>query len=753
MSTKRSIDSAATSGDSTSLPDNYIHFTPLGSGQEVGRSCHILQYNNITIMLDCGIHPAYTGIACLPFFDYYDTLSSIDILLITHFHLDHCAALPYLLTKTNFSGSVYMTHPTKSIYKLILQDYIKVSNLSESTQNQIYTESDLLSTLDQITGINYHQTVYTHGIKFHAMNAGHVLGAAMFEIDINSIKILYTGDYSRKLDRHLYPAELPTSNIDILICESTYGVQTLQPVHEREKRFTDLLSQCLLYKRGKVLLPSFALGRAQELLLILDEYWKSNPALHKIPIYFASNLAKKVLSVYQTYINMMNHKIQQQSQYTNPFIFTYIKSLRNGLESIDQTQPCVVMASPGMLQNGLSREILESWCGSDKNSVIITGYSVEGTLAKHIMSEPSYITSMSGEKLSFDMSVNYISFSAHADYTETKEFIDSIRPSNIILVHGEAVEGSGRLMDALQRRYSEDGGTPVTVTAPKNVQTISLQFSTNISGKLIGSINSVIQSQLNNTAISNNHHQQQLLSGLLVRKEFNYSIVSPGELSTYTPLQINTIQQTQYIPYQQSWNALCYCISQMYDIIYDINELHTDRTNTFDIPDNQSYMVVHDAILIIHHEEQITLKLQWSTDPINDMIVDSIIAIIMNIQSNPAAAKLLGQTKCNHTHAHNDEHPHQHSMDDEHAINLLYYLREQYGDVTINQHDLYELHVDSHTVIINPHDMTIQCDAVWLMNRIKKTLIRANYTLNTINHHVIQHEHSLLTNIKSVTIV
>lgn len=244
--------------------------------------------------MDCGLHPAYVGVSSLPFFDEIDP-RSVDLLLVTHFHLDHAAALPYFLEKTNFQGKTFMTHPTKSIYKLILQDFIKVSHLS--VEDVLYTEADLLNSMDKIDVLNFHQVVHYKGIKFWAYNAGHVLGAAMFLIEIAGIKILYTGDYSRREDRHLMSAELPEDNkIDVLIVEATYGIQKLPPVAEREKRFTELVREIVEIRRGKALLPVFALGRAQELLLILDEFWEANPQLHTIPIYYASALAKKCLN-------------------------------------------------------------------------------------------------------------------------------------------------------------------------------------------------------------------------------------------------------------------------------------------------------------------------------------------------------------------------------------------------------------------------------------------------------------------------
>ena len=106
-----------------------LEITPLGSGCEVGRSCVLLKFCDKTVMFDCGIHPAFNGLVSLPYFDEIDP-SKIDLLLVTHFHLDHCGALPYFLEKTEFNGKCYMTHPTKAIYKLLLSDYVKVSHVN-----------------------------------------------------------------------------------------------------------------------------------------------------------------------------------------------------------------------------------------------------------------------------------------------------------------------------------------------------------------------------------------------------------------------------------------------------------------------------------------------------------------------------------------------------------------------------------------------------------------------------------------------
>lgn len=416
---------------------------------EVGRSCIHVKYNDLELLLDCGVHPAYNGVASLPFLDLID-LSKIDAVLITHFHLDHAAALPFLTERTAFKGRVYMTHPTKAILRWLLNDYIRVIN--SSSDQDFYSEDDLQNCYSKIIPIDYHQEITLKGVKFVALNAGHVLGAAMFLLQIEDSSFLYTGDFSREEDRHLKAAESPGCSLDALITESTYGVQCHLSRAEREARFTSVVSR-VVERGGRCLLPVFALGRAQELLLILEEFWESNPHLQEIPIYYISALARRCMTVYQTYVNMMNERIQLMTR--NPFDFKHVRNLKD-LFSFKDTGPCVVMASPGMLQTGFSRELFEKWCSSSKNGVVIPGYCVDGTVAKEILSEPKEVESMRGGMLKLSMTVEYISFSAHVDYIQNSQFIEECSPLNLFFVHGEMNEMM-RLKNTIHQKNEKNG--------------------------------------------------------------------------------------------------------------------------------------------------------------------------------------------------------------------------------------------------------------------------------------------------------
>lgn len=190
---------------SSSSLQHHVQVIPLGAGQEVGRSCIIVKYLDKTIMFDCGIHPGYHGHASLPFLDHID-LSTVDVMLVTHFHMDHIAAVPFVVGRTNFKGRVLMTHPTKAIGHTLLKDYVKLNSKGGSGGGGgggIYGDKDVEMMGERAEVIDFGQTVDVDGVRITAYRAGHVLGAAMFMVEVAGMRCLYTGDYSRIADRHM----------------------------------------------------------------------------------------------------------------------------------------------------------------------------------------------------------------------------------------------------------------------------------------------------------------------------------------------------------------------------------------------------------------------------------------------------------------------------------------------------------------------------------------------------------------------
>lgn len=440
-----------------------------------------------------------------------------------------------------------------------------------------------------------------NGIRFWCYTAGHVLGAAMFMVDIAGVRVLYTGDFSREEDRHLRAAELPQFSPDICIIESTYGVQLQQSRSVREKRFTDVIHSTVA-QGGRVLIPAFALGRAQELLLILDEYWANHPELHNIPIYYASPLAKRCMAVYQTYINSMNERIRNQFATSNPFDFKHISPLKS-IDNFDDVGPSVVMASPGGLQSGLSRQLFDKWCGDKKNSCLIPGYVVEGTLAKTIINEPKEVQLMNGLTAPLNMQVHYISFSAHADYAQTSTFLKELMPPNIILVHGEANE-MGRLKQKLISLFADRN---TKIISPKNCQSVEMYFNSEKMAKTIGKL------------AEKTPEVGEAVSGLLVKKGFSYQIMASEDLHVFSQLSTANVMQRISIPYTGAFGVIKHRLKQIYESV----ESCTDDESG--VPT----LRVHDRVTVKQESEK-HISLHWSADPISDMVSDSVVALVLN---------------------------------------------------------------------------------------------------------------------------
>ncbi|GAA5933593.1 hypothetical protein JCM1841_004495 [Sporobolomyces salmonicolor] len=633
---------ASISPDGISGLDDEMEVQLLGAGQEVGRSCCVIKYKGRTIVCDAGVHPAFSGMAALPFLDELDW-STVDAILITHFHLDHAASLTYVMEKTNFkegNGVVYMSHPTKAVYRYLMSDFVRVS--TAGTDENLFTESEMLASFNQIQSFDFEQEILlppsrnsdsTASVRFTSFAAGHVLGACMFLLEIAGARVLYTGDYSTEEDRHLVPAKVPNweRSPDVMICESTYGVQSHEPRLEKEAQFTNLV-QSIVKRGGRVLLPVFALGRAQELLLILDEFWAEHPELQHVPIYYISSLAMKCMDVYRQYIHTMSPNIRSKfARGINPFDFkgknSFIRPLDRGISKLNDRNPCVVMASPGFLTNGVSRELLEKWAPDPRNGLIITGYSVEGVMARTIMNEPTEILALNGgAKIPRRLSVDYISFSAHVDYTQNSKFIDEVMPSHLILVHGE-VNNMSRLRSALKTRFAERKND-VQIYTPRNVETVKLKFRGERMAKALGSL--ALTTPTPSTP----------LSGLLVSKDFSYTLLSPADLREFTGLSTSVILQRQRLVLSVSWDLVRWHLQGMYGKIVEGRD--GEGTPTMRVMETVDVKLAH------KHE----LAIEWVGGATNDMIADSVLAVVLGIESSPASVK---QTSGGHSH---HQHPH-----------------------------------------------------------------------------------------------
>ncbi|GJN74273.1 endoribonuclease ysh1 [Purpureocillium lilacinum] len=736
-------------------PSDELMFLCLGGGNEVGRSCHIIQYKGKTVMLDAGQHPAYDGLAALPFYDDFD-LSTVDVLLISHFHVDHAASLPYVLAKTNFKGRVFMTHPTKAIYKWLIQDSVRVGNTSSNPTTQpVYTEQDHLNTFPQIEAIDYHTTHTISSIRITPYPAGHVLGAAMFLIEIAGLKIFFTGDYSREQDRHLVSAEVPKGvKIDVLITESTYGIASHVPRLEREQALMKTITS-ILNRGGRALLPVFALGRAQELLLILDEYWGKHPEFQKYPIYYASNLARKCMVVYQTYVGAMNDNIKRLFRERmaeaeaagdvagkgGPWDFKYIRSLKN-LDRFDDVGGCVMLASPGMLQSGVSRELFERWAPSEKNGVIITGYSVEGTMARQVMQEPDQIQAImsrsiagarrapggDSEKVLIPRrcSVAEYSFAAHVDGVENREFIEEVAAPVVILVHGEQHNMMRLKSKLLSLNASKT--TKVKVYSPRNCEELRIPFKGDKTAKVVGKLAAVPPPSLlpgsgpdDAAAITAAPADPPLITGVLVQNDFKLSLMAPEDLREYAGLTTTTIMCKQRLRLSAAGiDLIRWALEGMFGAIEELPEMRgankavtTTKADADAGEDNADAAAADDALtakqeeadeeigstlvaaylvmgcITVRYHTNGEVELEWEGNMFNDSIADSVMAVLFSVESSPAAVKR-SAANSKHSHSHGEEatsnggpphghNPHANCSPAERLERLFWFLEAQFG--------------------------------------------------------------------------
>ncbi|KAI9734195.1 MAG: endoribonuclease ysh1, partial [Claussenomyces sp. TS43310] len=703
MGPKRKAAVVAAIAEEPAHPNDELMFLCLGGGNEVGRSCHILQYKGKTVMLDAGMHPAYDGLAGLPFYDDFD-LSTVDVLLISHFHIDHAASLPYVLSKTNFKGRVFMTHPTKAIYKWLIQDSVRVSGSSTTSMGQNstpYTEADHLSTFPMIEAIDYHTTHTISSIRITPLPAGHVLGAAMFLISISGLNILFTGDYSIEADRHLISASVPSNiRVDVLITESTYGVASHIPRLEREQALMKSITS-ILNRGGRVLMPVFALGRAQELLLILDEYWSKHKEFQDIPIYYASNLARKCMLVYQTYVGAMNDNVKRlfrermaESEADSgqssggPWDFRHIRSLKS-LDRFDDVGSCVMLASPGMMQNGVSRELLERWAPNDKNGVIITGYSVEGTMAKSIMQEPDQIQAImsrntggarrsmkgdEGEKVMVPRrcSVQEFSFAAHVDGVENREFIEKVAAPVVILVHGEHHNMMRLKSKLLSLNASLPTSSRVKVFSPRNCEELRIPFKADKMAKVVGRLANMPPPSLGLSSINKqteNGDGGKIVTGVLVENDFKLSLMAAEDLREYAGLTTTVVICKQRMRLSAAGIDLIRwalegtfgSIEEMIssgadsDVIDGDEDVHMNGrglSNEADKDEKHKKTYVIMGCVIMHWCSSGEMDLEWEGNMLNDGIADAVMAVLLSVESSPAAVK---RSSCKHLHSHGYE--------------------------------------------------------------------------------------------------
>lgn len=446
-----------------------IKIVPLGAGQDVGRSCILITIGGKNIMVDCGMHMGYQDDRRFPDFSYIGgggrLTDYLDCVIISHFHLDHCGSLPHMSEIVGYDGPIYMTYPTKAICPVLLEDYRKVQCDIKGETN-FFTSDNIKNCMKKVIGCSLHEIVQVDKeLSIRAFYAGHVLGAAMFEIRVGDHSVLYTGDYNMTPDRHLGAARvLPGVRPTVLISESTYATTIRDSKRARERDFLRKVHETVM-KGGKVIIPVFALGRAQELCILLESYWERMALT--VPIYFSQGLAERANQYYRLFISWTNENIKKTFVERNMFEFKHIRPMEKGCE--DQPGPQVLFSTPGMLHGGQSLKVFKKWCSDPLNMIIMPGYCVAGTVGARVINGEKRIE-IDGKFFDIRLGVEYMSFSAHADAKGIMQLIRQCEPQHVMFVHGEAEK-----MEFLKGKVVKEYNIPVHMPANGETVVISAQ--------------------------------------------------------------------------------------------------------------------------------------------------------------------------------------------------------------------------------------------------------------------------------------
>ncbi len=401
-----------------------MKFAFYGGAGEVGRSCISVSDDEHHILLDCGIKLGET--IEYPSFNEWASLNGI---VVSHAHLDHCGYLPHVYS-AGYSPRVYSTKPTRDLMEVLLYDYYRIS---KSNNLKLFSSKDVGNVMKNISIADYHNK-FNIGFDVEFFNAGHILGSSMVRINDS---VLYSGDICMRNTRVLDRCELGLE-AETLIVESTYGKKDdrIPSYKESYSKMISIINETLDLG-GFVLIPSFAVGRAQEILLALDDYMRSG-LLRKVKIY-VDGMIWKAMRIYRHNAYYANEDIKKRilMSDSDPFKSPNFFRPRSRHRTDVLKEPCIIVTTSGMLSGGPVLSYLEKLASDDKSTLLFVGYQADGTLGRRILEGERNIV-LNETELNLAMRVEQVRLSGHADFNELLQFIKSIKGlENIFLIHGE----------------------------------------------------------------------------------------------------------------------------------------------------------------------------------------------------------------------------------------------------------------------------------------------------------------------------
>jgi len=426
-----------------------VSLLTLGGFSQVGRSCMLLTTHESKILIDCGVNPgARNPQEAYPRLDWTNiTLDELDAIVISHAHLDHTGFLPALF-KYGYKGPVYCSEPTLPMMNLIQLDAIKVA--AAQGKIPLYSERDVKQLMKQTITLPYGTvTDISPDIKLVLSNAGHILGSASchFHIGNGDHNFVYTGDLKYGKTILLESASWNFPRVETLLIESTYGAkEDIQPTREEvEAVFIKSVNETLR-NGGKVLIPIPAVGRAQELMMVIDQYMKAGQIVESSV--FMEGMIQEATSIHEAYPEYLARELRQKILETddNPFDSEYFTNIEHAdaREEPLREGPCIIIATSGMLEGGPVLEYFKNIAPIQKNKILFVSYQVNGTMGRRVLDGARQVSVVGKEGKIEVININCSTekldgFSGHSDYNQLMSFVHKLRPKlrRVIVNHGE----------------------------------------------------------------------------------------------------------------------------------------------------------------------------------------------------------------------------------------------------------------------------------------------------------------------------
>lgn len=450
----------------------------LGGAGQVGRSCIYLQTQESRILIDVGIDVSQNDFNAYPILDVPElNLSEIDAVIISHSHLDHCGFVPALF-RYGYRGPVYTTPPTRDVMILLQLDYIKVQY--ENGIEPLYNADDIKNMLKHTIVLDYDEvTDITPDVRLTFHNAGHILGSSLVHINVGNglHNILYTGDFKFMKTYLFDPALNKFQRVETVILESTYGGSN-DIFKARDELYEELLSLIskIVQRDGKILIPVLGSGRAQEVMLIIEDAINQGK-LPKIPIYL-DGMVWDITTIYTAYPEYLGNNLRNRifNQNDNPFISPLFKAVGSQKERemfLETPGPAIFIATSGMLTGGASLEYFKQLADNPKNAIIFVSYLAQNTLGRRVLNGEKEFVFKEGEKsrvVQVKCDVTQISgLSGHADRHEIIKFLKYMqpKPKRVFIVHGEYSK-SRDLASYISKKFN------IETEVPKNLDVYRL---------------------------------------------------------------------------------------------------------------------------------------------------------------------------------------------------------------------------------------------------------------------------------------